>query len=252
MYVVGVLDTDWQSTYGTGEGSEPYDPRTAEALLARIERQLVELGVPAGHWPVGIVGGERAGALGDIAGNDRTSLLLVGLKSHIALARLWGRSTALGAASKGRRTVLAVDPLARALPTCAVVGTTFGPASENAARAALDCLGSSGSLHLVHVRPFMSQIGVGALSTDVAYAQEIADRLGSMVSALGAPPGVRVRCHDVSGDPASRLLELAQQEHADLIAVGTHDRPAFGAFLVGTVASRVLGVHRTSVLVASA
>ena len=26
VYVVGVLDTDWQSTYGTGEGSEPYDP----------------------------------------------------------------------------------------------------------------------------------------------------------------------------------------------------------------------------------
>jgi nucleotide-binding universal stress UspA family protein len=98
----------------------------------------------------------------------------------------------------------------------------------------------------------MSQIGAGALSADVAYAQEIADRLGSLVSALEVPAGVKVRCHDLSGDPASRLLEVARQEHADLIAVGTHEHPAFGAFLVGTVAARVLGVHRASVLIASA
>lgn len=252
VYVVGVLDTDWRPASETGESGTNHEARTVEALLARIERQLVELGAPKGQWPVGIVGGERAGALGDIAGDDRASLLLIGLKSHIALERIWGRSTALAAANKGRRTVLAVDPLATALPTCAVVGTAFGPASKKAARAALECLGSSGSLHLVHVRPFLSQVGAGALSTDVAYAQEIADRLGCMVSALGAPAGVRVQCHDLSGDPARRLLEVTRQEHADLIAVGTHEGPAFGAFSVGTVASRVLGVHRASVLLASA
>ncbi len=248
VYVVGVVDTGWRPVSGMRESSATYDAGTVEALRERIERQLVELGVPEGQWPVGIVSGDRADTLGEIAGDDLTSLLLVGLKSHIAFERLWGRSTALGAANKGRRTVLAVDPLARALPTCAVVGTAFGRASGKAARAALECLGSFGSLHLVHVRPLMSQVGVGALSADVAYAQEITDRLEGMVSALGAPTGVQVRCHALSGDAATRLLEVARQEHADLIAVGTHNRAAFGTFLVGAVASRVLGVHRASSL----
>jgi len=228
------------------------DARTAEGLLMRIENQLSAIGVPDGLWPVNVAIGRHADALGDMARAGRASLLLVGLNSGIPTGRIWGRSTAVAVAGKGSIRVLAVEPQAMTLPSCAVVGTVFGPASVNAARAALQCLGPSGSLHLVHVRPPMSHIGTGALSADAAYAQEIADRLQTMAAELGAPAGVRVRCYELCGDPARRLLEVAEQEHADLIAVGTHGRPALGEFLIRSAASRLLGRHRFSVLIASA
>jgi nucleotide-binding universal stress UspA family protein len=221
-------------------------------LLARIEHQLVELGVSPGSWPINIVVGRPGGALREIARRDDASLLLVGMQSRITLGRLFAGSTALGAAKDGWITVLAVDPQATALPSCAVVGTKFGQASSNAARAALTCMGASGSLHLVHARSLRSQIGPGALSADAAYAQEVADRLYGMAEWLRAPAGVRVECHALSGDPATRLVEVARQERADLIAVGAHGRGGFGAFLIGTTASRVLGARKSSVLIASA
>jgi nucleotide-binding universal stress UspA family protein len=59
VYVVGVVDTDSRPASAPDESSPNYDARAVEALLARIERQLVELGVPDGRWPVGIVGGDR-------------------------------------------------------------------------------------------------------------------------------------------------------------------------------------------------
>ena len=51
------------------------------------------------------------------------------------------------------------------------------------------------------------------------------------------------------GDPAERILALAEEVHADLIIVGTHGRRGLEHFVLGSVAETVLRNARCPVLV---
>jgi nucleotide-binding universal stress UspA family protein len=53
----------------------------------------------------------------------------------------------------------------------------------------------------------------------------------------------------VSGIPAERLADLADEEAADLIVVGSRGRGAFKAAFLGSVSSDLIGVARCPVLV---
>jgi nucleotide-binding universal stress UspA family protein len=44
----------------------------------------------------------------------------------------------------------------------------------------------------------------------------------------------------VEGDPAARIVELAKQEHADLIVMSSHGRTGLGRLLMGSVAECVM------------
>jgi len=53
----------------------------------------------------------------------------------------------------------------------------------------------------------------------------------------------------VSGVAAERLADLADEEAADMIVVGSHGRGAFKAAFLGSVSSDLIGVARCPVLV---
>ena len=53
----------------------------------------------------------------------------------------------------------------------------------------------------------------------------------------------------VSGRPAETITQEAEQLGADLIVVGTHTDPSFGAHLIGSTARRVTQISRTPVMV---
>jgi nucleotide-binding universal stress UspA family protein len=57
--------------------------------------------------------------------------------------------------------------------------------------------------------------------------------------------GVKV----VSGRPAETITQQAQQLEADLIVVGTHTDPSFGAQLIGSTARKVTQLSKIPVLV---
>ncbi|TFH42686.1 MAG: universal stress protein, partial [Chrysiogenales bacterium] len=44
----------------------------------------------------------------------------------------------------------------------------------------------------------------------------------------------------VDGEPASKILETAKEENADLIIMSTHGRSGFTRWIFGSVANRVL------------
>jgi nucleotide-binding universal stress UspA family protein len=44
----------------------------------------------------------------------------------------------------------------------------------------------------------------------------------------------------LSGDPADRIVEVAESEHCDLIVMGTHGRTGFKRLLMGSVAEAVV------------
>ena len=60
---------------------------------------------------------------------------------------------------------------------------------------------------------------------------------------LGAVPGsglkVRIRLEE-GGPPASRILEVATQEAADLLVVGTHSRTGLARAMLGSIADRIV------------
>lgn len=54
------------------------------------------------------------------------------------------------------------------------------------------------------------------------------------------------------GMPADTILEVAEEERVDLIAMGSHGRSGLGRFLLGSVSAQVSTHARCSVLIAKA
>src|SRR5215472_11477716 len=77
VYVAGVVDNATLVGSPLDSRRDGEDTHTAEGLLKRIENQLVAVGVPDGQWPVNVVVGRHADALGDMARAGGASLLLV-------------------------------------------------------------------------------------------------------------------------------------------------------------------------------
>jgi nucleotide-binding universal stress UspA family protein len=71
--------------------------------------------------------------------------------------------------------------------------------------------------------------------------QEEPAALQARLAAL-RPADERIPCEHrlLEGEPAEKILELAQQEHADLIVMGTHGTTGLARLLVGSVAESVL------------
>ncbi len=62
------------------------------------------------------------------------------------------------------------------------------------------------------------------------------------------PPGTDWRAVVVDGFPAAAINEIANAEHADLIAVGTHGRTGLQRLLVGSVAEEVMRTAKVPVV----
>jgi nucleotide-binding universal stress UspA family protein len=87
-----------------------------------------------------------------------------------------------------------------------------------------------------------------ALLTDVLEEQrEAGERLLDEVAAEAAVAAAEQRV--VSGFAAERLADLADEEGAELIVVGSRGRGAFKAAFLGSVSTSLIGVARCPVLV---
>jgi nucleotide-binding universal stress UspA family protein len=67
-----------------------------------------------------------------------------------------------------------------------------------------------------------------------------------------APGGLRYEHHLVVGNPADEIVRLAEEQHADLIVVGTHGRKGLSRLLTGSVAELVLRFAECPVLAVKA
>ena len=68
------------------------------------------------------------------------------------------------------------------------------------------------------------------------------------LNALNARHGGSARVKVVIGSPAREIMHLAEEEHADLIIIGSH-RPGLANYLIGSTADRVVRHATCSVLV---
>ncbi len=137
------------------------------------------------------------------------------------------------------------------LPKTILVGVDYEKASQQALRTAFELASGVGSrvvAAFVWAAPYApSAMGIetlGSAPRDLfeRVRQEAAQTMQTFVGEQKADVSgnVESECLVVSGDPRSKLAELAEKHHAEMIVVGTHNRTGLSRFLLGSVAEHLL------------
>ena len=146
-----------------------------------------------------------------------------------------------------------------------ILATDFSDLAVHARATALEQLAALGGGRLVVVHVHMPGTSVeGGVDLGVLGHTAIIDRAclddaeqrvarerAECVGPADAPryPSITVETRVELGMPPERIAELATEEHADQIVVGSHGRRGFERFLLGSVAERIVRLAPCSVLV---
>jgi nucleotide-binding universal stress UspA family protein len=138
-----------------------------------------------------------------------------------------------------------------------VVGTDGSETAAKAVGQAAELAASVGSTLLV-VSAF-EPIGGARLREEASQApddvrwmvnpREDVDATLEAATALAEEKGVAVRTFARQGDPADAILDVAEEEHADLIVVGNKGMTGAKRFLLGSVPNKVSHHAPCSVLI---
>jgi nucleotide-binding universal stress UspA family protein len=216
-------------------------------LLGSLKSQLQRCGAN------GVVGEVRTGrAVLVIPATARgldADLIVTGLGAHDFLDRALGGETALRLAQTGTTPVLAIPASAMALPHRVIVATDLSPTSQRPADLVSHWLRAGDELHLVYV----ADEGLQPQTKTLTKAESaIAGHLAEMAAELHVPDGVTVKTVELCGSPARTLLSYAKEIDADLIALGSHGYGPIKRLVLGSVASKVIRLASTAVLVVPA
>jgi nucleotide-binding universal stress UspA family protein len=133
-----------------------------------------------------------------------------------------------------------------------VVGTDGSPGAEAAVRKVLELTkGSGATVHLVCAYPAkgaLERIGLTARQDQVDLRIVAGDVLARDERRF-EEAGFTVEKHAVEGDPADVLIDVATEQHADLIAVGARGVSGLRRFMLGSVSSKLSHHTPTSLLI---
>ena len=135
-----------------------------------------------------------------------------------------------------------------------VVPTDFSACSEDAWALARRIAGAVGSeIVLVHV--FVEPPSYAEPSLPVNSAWQVIESAGKWVEETlekwadaAREKGISVRTLVRTGSPYQEIVDLATDERADLVAMGTHGRSGVSRLLLGSVADRVIRLAPCPVL----
>jgi nucleotide-binding universal stress UspA family protein len=128
------------------------------------------------------------------------------------------------------------------MPRSIVVGTDGSEAAQEAVRQATDLASREGArLHLVAAYPdpqVLREKITGGATTEPVDLRGVA--IGVLKRAEHAvPKGVELETYTREGDPADVIIQVANEQQADLIVVGSSGRTGIKRFLLGSVSSKV-------------
>lgn len=114
--------------------------------------------------------------------------------------------------------------------------------------------GDGAALVLLYVvEPVLSHFGVVGLVPTVTQLEEEHDNAARLklqaLSGEAAKAGLTVTHRVVAGRPWQKIVEVAGEEGADLIVIGTHGRTGLAREAIGSTAERVVRAARCPVLV---
>lgn len=245
--VVAVLEPVPIFDYGYGPVYIP-DPDTEDALedqlRSAVEKQLARCGLAG--TAESVLRGHRTAAIVDLATARSADLIVVGAGPHHFVDRALGGETALQLAQHASTPVLAVPAGMRSLPRRALAAVDFSPSSRAAARLAASLLTEGDTLELAHIA---ATAQIGAVVLGPAHMGEAEGRMERFATELNVPAGIQLTTSIFGGEPTRTLLDVGNQTHADVIALGSHGHGLWQRMLLGTVSSRVLRLAPCAVLI---
>jgi nucleotide-binding universal stress UspA family protein len=133
-----------------------------------------------------------------------------------------------------------------------VIGTDGSPGAEAAIQKVIELLrGTGATVHLVCAYPGRSaleRIGMTAKS-DPVNLRGVASDVVAREEHRFDDVGLKVEKHVREGDPAHTILDVAEEQHADLIVVGAGGTPGHRRLMLGGVAGKLAHNAQTSLLI---
>ena len=182
------------------------------------------------------------------ADDQRSALIVMGLRPHAFLDRVFRDETALAVMRHASVPVLAVTPSMTRLPGSIAVAVDFSRASIAAARVAMTLLEEGGSLLLVYVEPPVERL-TGAEGFGVIYAQGVSAAFVRLRRELRADRNVNVETLVLNGRVAAELLSLAERADVDMLAVGSQRHSIAHRAFLGSVTTALARAATRSLLV---
>jgi nucleotide-binding universal stress UspA family protein len=217
-------------------------------VLAHLRDQVAEVpGIE--NWLKRAVVGFPADAINSNAFAWKAGLIVLGFGRHSRIERLFGPETVVDVIKHARVPVLAVPPSVSDLPRRACVAIDFSPASIAAALTAAKLLAADGTMTLTHVCAFRGVQSVQGDFVDV-YRTGARAKLDAVLVELRSHTRRQVDAVMLEGEPGAALLEYAQRDHCDLIAMGGHELGLIDRVLLGSIRTKVLRGATCSVLIA--
>jgi len=126
--------------------------------------------------------------------------------------------------------------------------TDFSTASQEAFKWATSLARDSGaSITIVHVEEPPMAYGGGEMyaGDDQGHREELKK---SLIETVPADPSIQFEHKLLVGDPATAIVQLADEENADFIVIGTHGRTGLTRLLMGSVAESIVRRAKCPVL----
>lgn len=219
----------------------------AELLEERLSRTAVARGTAR---RVDVIDGSAVHTVADVARERDAHAIVVGTGQHGALGRLVYGERAVQITRLSERPVIVVPPNAVVGPvSAAIVAVDFSPASQRAARYALEMLADRGRLTLVHVKSAVNLSEEGAGWWEDAYERRTADLFRRFTASLRSERGITITTSMLHGDVAGALLALARDEQVGLIACGGRKHSFIERVLLGSVSTELIRHAECTVVV---
>ena len=226
-----------------------YAPSIAEELQHGVTEQLASCCSETSGWSRETAAGVPASEIVRIADARGSDLIVLGLRAHALIDRLFRDETALSVMRHASVPVLAVTPLLTRLPRRVAVAIDFSRASIAAARAALTLLDDGGSLMLVYVEPPDEPRSPSAEGFTTIYTQGVAAAFARLRSELASRTSARIETVVLRGGVAAELQSFACRAEVDLLAVGSQRHSIARQAVVGSVTSALARAATTSLFV---
>ena len=224
------------------------DRQRARNLGNRVRAQMKASATERG-WPLRILHGVPAEAIGQVARERDASVIITGLNKHGLIDRLVGGDTTARVAQLSGIPLLAVAPNFKRLPMRIVVAMDLDPLHLDELTSVLKMFDPAASVMCVHVKPEEEFPGSESPSFARAYETAVAQSFEETAKAIAKAPGLRADLVRLNGRPASELLRYAELAKAELIILGLRRHYGLRRLLGGDVALKVLRSANCSVLV---
>jgi len=251
-HVVSVLPT--MSSYKLNVGidepqSEIEDLRIQlrdAAIRDAIGRDCDEAG-----WSREVVMGKASEEIARIADKRAANLIILGRSQRGTVDRLLGIDTTVQVMGCSSVPVLIVDEDLDK-PSVAVAAVDFSKASARAVSIALQMLGRSGILYLVHVEEPLTVFPDGAISQPEPYSGETFFLFRRLLAQLRIPSKVMVETITLNGAPVPAIAEFCERVGADVLAVGSHGLTPIARAVLGSVSRPLIRKVRVPIIIAPA